>query len=372
MNIKNQNRRLLATLALLCSITAAHGAEIGVNFNGMLNRIDQTDLARTETTWIRGFVDYYHFRSGMKNVATDPGLQALAQAHQAGYKTIINLKFNFTSKNFPATSAQIDTELNYLDTLLAALYANTDILVIGNEPFIESIPSQRGAPLLNFYMAAAEKVQAFKDGRSRKIPLYIGAFNRLWESGRQNQATPLLAYAEATPWLAGVDLHIHHSANAEIDQVFAFVNPRIRANQKILVTEYSLMHHWKAHLNDPIPPQLVAQYGRPEQWKVWQYIDYAQNNPVTRPEWVAFLKNSYWFENRKNYLTNSFAKFAAYPKFNVGAYAMYQGYFPGFSANSDPWILNPLFVNQTVVLNPSTGLNQINYAYFDAFKALQP
>lgn len=370
MDIKNQKRRLLAILALLCSITAADGAEIGVNFNGMLNRIDQTDLARTETTWIRGFVDYYQFRSGAKNVATDPGLAKLAQAHQAGYKTIINIKFNFTAKNFPTTSAQIDTELNYLDTLLAAIYPDSDIVVIGNEPFIESIPSQRGAPLLNFYTAAAERVKAYKDAQSRKIPLYIGAFNRLWETGRQSEATALLQYAEATTWLAGVDLHIHHSANSEIDAVFAFVNPRIRGNQQILVTEYSLMHHWKAHLNDPIPVQLVNQYGRPAQWKVWQYIDYAQNNPVTRPEWVAFLQNSYWFENRKDYITNSYANFAANAKFNIGTYAMYQGYFPGFDASSDPWILNPLFVNQTVVLNPSTGLNQINYSYFDAFKAL--
>lgn len=372
MNVKNRNRRLLATLALLCSITVADGAEIGVNFNGMLARIDQGDLARAKTTWIRGFVDYYQFRSGAKNVATDPGLEALSQAHQAGYKTIINIKFDFTSKNFPTTAAQIDTELNYLDTLLAALYADCDIIVIGNEPFIESIPSQRGAPLLNFYTAAAEMAKTYKDGQSRKIPLYIGAFNRLWEAGRQTEASPLLQYAEATTWLAGVDLHIHHSANAEIDNVFAFVNPRIRGDQKILVTEYSLMHHWKAHLNDPIPAQLAAQYGRPAQWKVWEYINYVQDDPVTRPEWVAFLQNSPWFENRKDYITNSYAKFAANAKFNIGTYAMYQGYFPGFNASTDPWILNPLFVNQTVVPNPSTGLNQTNYSYFDAFRALQP
>ncbi|GFE86542.1 hypothetical protein [Steroidobacter agaridevorans] len=372
MSVKNQNRRLLATLALLCSITVADGAEIGVNFNGMLARIDQGDLARAKTTWIRGFVDYYQFRSGAKNVATDPGLEALSQAHQAGYKTIINIKFDFTSKNFPTTAAQIDTELNYLDTLLAALYADCDIIVIGNEPFIESISSQRGAPLFNFYTAAAERTKTYKDGQSRKIPLYIGAFNRLWEAGRQTEATPLLQYAEATPWLAGVDLHIHHSANAEIDNVFAFVNPRIRGDQKILVTEYSLMHHWKAHLNDPIPAQLAAQYGRPAQWKVWEYINYVQDDPVTRPEWVAFLQNSPWFENRKDYIANSYAKFAANAKFNIGAYAMYQGYFPGFNASTDPWILNPLFVNQTVMPNPSTGLNQTNYSYFDAFRALQP
>lgn len=367
-------RRLLTIVAVLCSFALAEsrGAAIGVNFNGQLDRIDQTDLLRAETTWIRGFVDYYQFRSGTKNVLTDPGLQALYEAHQAGYKTIINLKFNFTGKDFPTTSADIAMELNYVDTLLAAIYPDCDILVVGNEPFIESIPAQRDSRLVNFYKAAAEKVKAYKDTQTVKIPLYIGAFNLLWESARQTEASALLQYAKNTTWLAGVDLHIHHSVNSEIDGVFAFVNPRIRSDQKILVTEYSLMKHWKAHLTDTIPSQLATQYGRPANWQVWEYIAYAQDNPVTRPEWVTFLQNSPWFENRKNYLTNSYALFTANAKFNVCTYAMYQGHFANFGANSDPWILNPIFVNQTVIPNPSTGLNQTNYSFFDTFRALQP
>lgn len=120
---------LLVFLAFGLAASALHAAEIGVNFNGLLANIDQADLARSRTTWIRGFVDYYKFRSGEKNVMTDPGLDALHDAHTAGYKTIINLKFDFTSKDFPTTTAAIDTELNYINTLLTVLYPDCDIIV---------------------------------------------------------------------------------------------------------------------------------------------------------------------------------------------------------------------------------------------------
>jgi hypothetical protein len=264
---------LLTSLAVGFGAPAIHAAEIGVNFNGLLTNINQADLARTQTTWIRGFVDYYKFRSGEKNVLTDPGLDALHDAHVAGYKTIINLKFDFTSKNFPTTTAAINTELNYIDTLLTVLYPDCDIIVIGNEPFIESIPAQRDSRLVNFYQAAAAKVKAFKDAQTRKIPLYIGAFNRLWESAWQTQATAdLLQYANASPWLTGIDLHIHHTNPSDIDGAFAYASARIRTGQKILVTEYSLMHHWKANLTQTIPAQLASQYGRPAGWQVWQYL----------------------------------------------------------------------------------------------------
>lgn len=368
------SRRLLLIASLACGFatTALDAAEIGLNYNHAPENINFTDLDRAKAKVVRAFVDYYQFRSGAKNIATDPGLNALAIAHDSGYKTVLSIKFDFTSKNFPTTTAAIDTELNYLNTLLAAIYPDCDILIIGNEPFIESIQSQRGTPLLNFYKAAAQKVNAFKAAQTRKIPLYIGAFNRLWESGRQTEATALLQYANATSWLAGIDLHIHHSVNSDIDGAFAFASPRIRSDQKILVTEYSLMHHWKANLGVTIPSQLASQYGRPASWKVWEYLHYAINNPVSRPEWVVFLQNSPWFESRKNYITNSYAIFQSKPKFLLCTYAAYQTIGNTFTATTDSWILNPIFVNRTVVPNPTNGQNQINYTFFDTFRALQP
>jgi hypothetical protein len=51
---------------------------------------------------------------------------------------------------------------------------------------------------------------------------------------------------------------------------------------------------------------------------------------------------------------------------------MYQSGPAMFTSTTAPWILNPIFVNQTVVPNPSNGQIQINYTFFDDFVSLQP
>jgi hypothetical protein len=51
---------------------------------------------------------------------------------------------------------------------------------------------------------------------------------------------------------------------------------------------------------------------------------------------------------------------------------MYQSAPATFTSTTDPWILNPILVNRTVVPNPSNGQTQINYTFFDDFVSLQP
>lgn len=365
--------RLPIVTGLLFLGTFTQGQELGVNFNNFFSQVNQGDLARTKTAWMRGFVDYYQFKSGQKNIQTDSGLQQFYKARQAGYKAILNLKFNFEQKDLPATPAAIKSELSYLNTILTAIYPNCDILVCGNEPFIESKINQRDARLSNFYKAVARQVKAFRDGQKRKIPLYIGAFNNLWKPAWQSQtASDLLQFAQNTPWIAGIDLHIHHTELSDIDGAFEYVNPKVRADQKILVTEFSLKNEWKLHLKDTIPNILSTTYGRPASWQVYQYLNYTIHNPVSLAEWVDFLRNSPWFESRKDYLNVAWRKFIGNPKFNIASYGIYQNAPKVFTATTDPWIINPLFVNQTVVPDPKTGRFQPNYAFLQGFLSLQP
>jgi hypothetical protein len=364
---------LLLVISVCCVAPLARPGTLGVNYNGLFDQLDANDLSRCEATTIRGFVDYYAFKNGVRDIYTDPSLQSLHSAHLAGYRTVVNLKFDLSNLDFPTTQAGIDSELNYLTTLLAAIYPDCDLLVVGNEPFIESKTTERDSNLVNYYTSAAQVVKAFKDTQTRKIPLYIGAFNNLWLTSWQTQATAgLIAFAYNTPWIAGIDLHIHQSSLTDIDGVFSYVNPRIRTGQKILITEFSLKDLWKQHNTDPIPTILVTQYGRPASWEVYQYLNYTISNPVTRPEWVDFLSNSSWFETNKHYLTSAWAKFIANPHFEIATYGIYQNPPATFTATTDPWIINPLFVNATVIPNPTTGYNQINYTFFDDFVALQP
>jgi hypothetical protein len=361
---------LLLIIFLHATASRAISQNLGVNFNGLIARIDTTDLARTQTTWMRVFINYFDYKEGRLNINTNSGLQKLEAAKAVGYKVILSLKFDFTNRDFPIGTKAIDDDLSYVRTILDRLYDDADIIVAGNEPFIESKPDQRDSRLVNYYKRAALAVLTYP--HKRKVPIYIGAFNRLWLANEQTQAvTDYLSFARESEWIAGADLHIHHDDINHITAAMSFVNDRLREDQKMLITEFSLMRHWKNNLGRTIPAILNTQYGRPANWKVFEYLNYALTAPVSRPEWIAFLQNSPWFENRKHYLANAWIRFNAFAKFNVATYAMYQTHAGPFTINTDPWILNPLYANQTVVKNPTTGLNQFHYSFIDDFRAIQ-
>jgi hypothetical protein len=361
---------LLLIIFLYAVIGTAAGQSLGVNFNGFTGRIDIEDLDRTQTTWMRVFINYFEYKEGRLDINNNPGLAKLEAAKAAGYKVILSLKFDFTNRDFPVGTKAIDDDLSYVKVILDRLYDDADIIVAGNEPFIESKPDQRDSRLVDYYKRAARAVLTYPD--KRKVPIYIGAFNRLWLASEQTQTVnDYLTFARESEWIAGADLHIHHDDINHITAAMSFVDDRLRSDQKMLITEFSLMRHWKNNLGRTIPAILNTQYGRPAHWKVFEYLNYALTSPVSRPEWVAFLQNSPWFENRKHYLANAWMRFNAFPKFKVATYGMYQTHAGPFTINTDPWILNPLYASQTVVKNPTTGLNQFHYSFIDDFRAIQ-
>jgi hypothetical protein len=370
LNLKRYRNAIFMIVFLYAINGPAVGQNLGVNFNEFTGRIDVGDLDRTETTWMRVFIDYFDYKEGRLNINTNEGLAKLEAAKAAGYKVILSLKFDFTGRNFPTGTATIDADLSYVPTILNRLYNDADIIVAGNEPFIESL--QKGTNLVEYYKRAAIAVSNYRNGQTRKVPIYIGAFNRLWLTTEQTQAVvDYLTFARNNTWIAGADLHIHHDDIHQITTAMNFVNSRLRSDQKMLVTEFSLMKHWKNNLGQTIPSILNTQYGRPASWKVHEYLNYAISSPVLRPEWVAFLQNSSWFETRKHYLANAWGKFRAFSKFNVATYGMYQTHGGAFTINTDPWILNPLYASQTVEKNPTTGLNQFHYSFIDDFRSIQ-
>jgi hypothetical protein len=350
-----------------------YAQNLGVNYNGAIINVDVPDLGRTETRWMRIFIDYFDYKEGRQNINTNPGLARVEAAKSAGYRIILSLKFNYTNRDFPTSSGAIDADLDYLPVILNRLYGDIDIIVAGNEPFIESKPEQKDNRLVEYYKRAAMAVKSYVDAQTRKVPIYIGAFNRLWLESEQTQAVKdYLAFARNTGWIAGADLHIHHDNINQITAAFTFVDNLLRGDQQMLITEFSLMRHWKNMLNQAIPAVLSSEYGREPGWKVYQYLDYTLNtSPVSLEEWLAFLQNSTWFESRKHYLSNAWNKFLEFPKFHVATYAMYQTYGNDpFTLDTDPWILNGLFVNRTVVPDSNNEF-YFNYGFIDDFVAIQ-
>jgi hypothetical protein len=353
---------------------------LSVNYNEGLHEIKAGELSLSKAKWVRGFIDFfYHFDE--QNLNTSPRIIEYLKLNDQAYKIILNLKFNFRGRGFPAVnSAQWNNYLAFLAQVLDKIAIKTDVIVVGNEPFIESETTDHNEPLNTFYKAAALKVHEYLVNKGISCPIFIGAFDNMYQDRRQTSVgvDNLLSFCKATEWLAGVDMHIHHTNNNEITEAMTYVNDRIRADQKIILSEYSLMKWWRDHLDQDLSAAFIqAATANPNDkilpppvgiTKCWQYIDFALKNPRSVEEWTAFHQHTPWLESRKDYMCSSYKLFKSFSKFWVAAYGVRQN-FPlsaDFTANTDPWILNSLFTARTVELLPN-GEAQGRYAFLEQF-----
>ncbi|MCS3800710.1 hypothetical protein [Niastella sp. OAS944] len=355
-------------------------AYIGVNYNESFQEIRRGELSSSKTKWVRGFIDVLmHYDN--QDLTTNAKINQYLTVKDLGYKTVLNLKFNFMARAYPAVNSTAwNNYISFIDKVLDRVIAKTDVIVVGNEPFIESETSTWDEPLNSFYKAAANRVNQYLTARNIQRPIFVGSFDNMYQSGRQTNAgiNNLLAWCKATSWVAGIDLHIHHNNNPEITTVFNFVNDKIRDNQKIIITEYSLMKWWRDNLSNDLTSQFLTACNASTTdnifpppagiTKVWQYIDYALKNPRKVEEWNAFNQYTPFLEDRKSYLCNSFKLFKASSKFWLATYAMRQSYplNTDFTATTDPWILNSLFTPRTVELLASADA-QPRYSYLGQF-----
>ncbi|KAJ6102736.1 hypothetical protein N7486_005163 [Penicillium sp. IBT 16267x] len=262
---------------------------LGANFNEKLTWMDRSELERVKTKWIRGFIDMHQIDA--LHAAQDPNMQALFKAIYAGYKTILSFKWNYTNLNFPAVnSAAITTEVERLDRLLPLVMGKVDILVIGNEPFIEVQQGHADARLNIFYETLANTVIRFRNthgGTSTR--LYMGAPNRLDLPAKRTPAIErMLHFIASRPELEGVDLHPHMSTLQGHRLMLAYVLPRLRPDQRFLATEFSLVWHWKKHLSDTVSGAFCARYWFPAGIKVHQVISAAMQKPWPYAQWDDF------------------------------------------------------------------------------------
>ncbi len=374
--------------------TDANQNYLGVNFNEKLDAINYDNLARTKTTWVRGFLPFFKYYNKPQSIENDERIKQYLTLKEHNYQTILNIKWDFSEKSFPKLdSEEMNNYLTFLkEKLYAKIWDKTDILVIGNEPFIEydkSDPSKKAefeAELVKFYSKVADETVKYRQNQSKKIPIYVGAFNNLYNTKWQTTATAdLLKYVKENSEIAGIDLHIHHSNLDEVTKVLDYITPQITTSQKIIVTEFSLKNHFKAQLNQPISSDFLNKYQslNPAYKNFKTNLDYLNyifehgtvNQPtphtVSKEEWYDYLKMSPWFENNKFYLENMFAALKKCPNFYLATYAFQQGFAANtvISAKTDPWFFNGLYANFAIQSN--TGAPEFNYAWIDSFLKIQ-
>src|SRR3546814_8949041 len=180
----------VSALACLPGAAQAQGA-LGANFNEHYEDVDYRDLEKAGARWVRLFVPMPQLDRG---AAEHGAVRAILEAHDRGYKTILTLKFPYHRGDFPkAGTPAFERELARVDAVLPLVVGKVDILVVGNEPYIESREKDRDLDLNAFYAAMATRVV---DGRAHACPgrckprLYMG------ELGSASRRERVVRYGE--------------------------------------------------------------------------------------------------------------------------------------------------------------------------------
>lgn len=378
---------LTTTLALTLGIAAPAAGDgaaveplpalgvIGANYNENLDRLDEQELRAARATWVRGF--YTLPEADTVPPERSDTLLAVRAAHEDGLRTVLSLKFPKTSTSFPRPgSAEMTAELARLDRVLPHVLGTADIVTIGNEPFIESIPDERDERLNEFYETVARHVIERRSqlcGTECATHLYMGALNRLdLPRNRTPAVERYLAFVRETPAIEGVDLHPHVADQDKIQDFLDYTLPRLRPEQTFLVTEFSLVWYWQRHMTDRIPARFAQRYGYAPDTQVWQVIGEAIERPFPSHKWNDLLSQSPWFEAKKHLLRDEMERFRGTGRLAVATYGFNQipSMTTGWSATKPPWLLNSVFADLTV--QPSgQGMSTPGYAWIDDFRRLQ-
>ncbi|QOV35863.1 hypothetical protein IM697_38445 [Streptomyces ferrugineus] len=349
---------------------------LGINFNEDPSDLRLSHMEALSARWMRGFVPIRASDQG--DPAEQPAVATLLAASRQGYRTVLSLKFPYQDQPLPAPGSDaMAALLTRVDAVLRAVMGKVDMLTIGNEPFLETLPGERDSTLNAFYERLAAHVVAHRAercGEDCRTRLYMGALNRLDDPAHRTPATERwMAHVRDTPAIDGVDIHPHVGRLESTGAFLDYVLPRLRTDQTFLATEFSLVDHWARHRADTVPTEFATRYGVPRDTQVWQVIAEAIRHPFPQRKWNDFLALSRWFESRRTYLTNQTRMFRDTGRLAVATYAGLQirSMAVGYGPDKTPWILNPVYANRTV-RQDADGTPGRNYAWFEAFRALQP
>src|SRR5690606_11766614 len=151
---------------------------------------------------------------------------------------------------------------------------------------------------------------------------------------------------------------------------------RIRPEQRFISTEFSAMRYWRSKTPLALAADFVQKYRLPEHMKVYEYLDkvlktHPRSGAVTREEWLDFVDMNSWYKDlQSRYLADAYKTFTASPQFLLATYSFRQSFGWKFDPTRDPWILNALFVNQSVKprADGSYELNKYYHLDFDRLR----
>lgn len=351
----------VASAIFVCTCLAVSPAQadkaVGVNVNGLGNQLADLStngmLQRSGTAWVRMFVDMSKLRGkSQAQIDADTSIANFRALHNAGYNTILSLKWATNGRDFPGpgTQGRLDDFDVMRKVLRGAGAESIDIVVVGNEPFRETDLAFRDGDMTAWYTRMANEINNFRNNNNYGYDIYMGAFNNVHIPAERTAVfNDLMEFAANQDWIAGVDLHMHHKLIEEWPNALSFTLGEIDSNQNILVTEFSLMRWYRSNNTNPLVSTYANKYypgGTTK--KVWQELATLQNLKSTA-RWLDFNAMHNFTNSRRHYLRNVHRDYFSVTgnKIRVATFALRQNGFPNYSSSSDAWIYNGLFCFST-------------------------
>lgn len=362
--------------------------QLGGNVNEKLNWLLPGLMQQTHTTWVRGFVPAFEFMHGDRSFQSDPGLLALKAAARSGHRVILSIKWDCIGRGDegrvpdPGSSREAQW-FKFADDLLSSTSGSVSILVLNNELLIDTqkddlLPREGSVPFVRFLERPAahiaqEHPQAASGG---PLPIFAGGFTRLdKEENRDDLATrQAIEWINKDPNVTGADFHLHQPDMESSLRAMQFMHSQV-PKKPLIVTEFSLVWKWKAHLGDRIAvgasgAAFVQKYGLPPDLTVAGFFTRAFQQRVPQSEWQAFLASQPWFE--PNYLDEIGPEMAANGVI-VATYAFTldpsdqpAANIRPVTTNTTPWFVNDLLV-PALAYAPDRGQAAVTYGLYDSF-----
>lgn len=411
----------------------------GINLNRVPENVDLALMNRAGAKWMRANADILTYFRATTSKNTAVGLDQFIAQHNQNQKTpptfsnwdqfvaiansptadkkgMINIMWDFSQYNLripTASSTQEKALFDYLDLMLEKLLPAADIIVAGNEPFINTLaedwvydPILKSSPIATFYKRVAEHLDAYMraKGVRNQHKLYMGAFTNVDGSAMQKEwsVNDLLAFANTTDYIDGVDIHTHVKTMDEMRQGFKFISQRVQ--KPITDTEYTYVFTQALHLQDLLTENdirpfngmsFLEKYANATATKTYKgtkwinespipftfragqrkytatttvndYMAMAVYEPVPQAEWNDFFKSRSWTID--NYIKKSNKIFSDY-NVNGVTFGLMLGALGDVNLrNGTPWYMNGLYSPGLVQLieGKPTG----NYQYLMDFQEL--
>ncbi|NYT40759.1 hypothetical protein HZY97_08325 [Sphingomonas sp. R-74633] len=368
---------LTIAAALLGAATApsahAQGA-LGASFNDQVGELDYRDLEKSGAKWVRMSLPLPQLDKG---VGSNAVLNKVLEVSERGYSTVLSLKLGYVGTIPPQVGSDAYLkDVARLDSVLALVTGKVDVLVIGNDPFLEVPEKNRDDSFNAYYEAIAKHVIAHRAkncAATCKTRLYMGALIRLeMPAERGKTVDRWMNFVKATPEIDGVAIQTHIAEVDDSKAYLKYILPRMRPEQKFVVTDFSLVKTWELNMRGEIPRAFADKYGAPRNAQNWQIVKASLETPFSKAQWDEFLSQSPWLENRKHFVANQMQVFRDTGRLAVATIAFPQGLAPAdkLTPGAAAWQLNSVVVRRSAKRNPD-GSAAFNYAWIDDFKALQ-